>query len=235
MAQIATMRTLLVPAPLVPGVVVIAGDEAHHGRTVLRLAVGDTLRLADGAGCAGMATVTAVERDRLVVTVAAVEALPADPAALLTVVVAAPKGDRFTDLVRQLSELGVGAILPLRCERGERIPGLDRAQRVAAEALKQCRRGFLPAIGPVVDFPTLAGLPGRRIVLDREGQVANPGPPGPTVLIVGPEGGFTAAEREALVALPSSLVRLAGPVLRIETAALAAAAVWSAAWEGSRP
>ena len=229
------MRTLLVPAPLVPGTMVLTGDEAHHGRTVLRLAVGDALRLADGAGRAGEGAVVEVARDRLVVHLDTVAVLSADPAALLTVVVAAPKGDRFTDLVRQLTELGVGAILPLQCERGERLPGLDRAQRVAAEALKQCRRAFLPTIGPVVDFPTLAALPGRRIVLDREGQVANPGIPGPTVLIVGPEGGFTVDERQALVTMPSSLVRLAGPVLRIETAAFAAAAVWSAAWEGNRP
>lgn len=229
------MRTLLVPAPLIAGAVVVEGDEAHHGRTVLRLAVGEAVRLADGAGRAGGGTVVEVARHRLVVRIDLVESLPADPAALLTVAVAAPKGDRFPDLVRQLTELGVGAILPLRCERGERIPALDRAHRVAAEALKQCRRAALPAIGPVVDFPTLAALPGRRIVLDREGPVANPGPPGDTVLIVGPEGGFTEDERRALLAMPSSTARLAGPVLRIETAALAAAAVWSAAWEGSRP
>jgi len=229
------MRTLLVPAPLVPGIVVVDGDEAHHGRTVLRLAVGDAVRLADGAGLAGTGAVIEIARDRLSVRVDQVAAVPNDPAALLTVAVAAPKGDRFTDLVRQLTELGVGAILPLRCERGERLPGLDRAHRVAAEALKQCRRGFLPTIGPVVDFSTLAALPGRRIVLDREGLAANPGSPGPTVLIVGPEGGFTADERQALLAMPATLARLAGPVLRIETAALAAAAVWSAAWEGTRP
>jgi len=229
------MRTLLVPAPLVPGAVDVVGDEAHHGRTVLRLAVGDSVRLADGAGRAGEGTVAAVERARLVVQVVAVEQLAADPAALLTVAVAAPKGDRFTDLVRQLTELGVGAILPLQCERGERVPGLERAQRVAAEALKQCRRATLPRLGPVVDFPTLVTLPGRRIVLDRMGLVANPGAPVPTVLIIGPEGGFTPAERTTLLESPAEPVRIAGPVLRIETAALAAAAVWSAAWEGHQP
>lgn len=228
------MRTLLVPAPLVAGDMVVEGDEAHHGRSVLRLAVGDAVRLADGAGRAGAGVVRAVERHRVVVTMAQVEVLPDDPAALLTVAVAAPKGDRFTDLVRGLTELGVGVILPLACERGERIPALDRAQRVAAEALKQCRRARLPRLGPVVEIPTLAGQSGPRIVLDRTGACAQPGALTPTVLIIGPEGGFTDSELGALRAGGVVAARLAGPVLRIETAALAAAAVWAATWEASR-
>jgi 16S rRNA (uracil1498-N3)-methyltransferase len=228
------MRTLLVPAPLAAGEVVVEGDEAHHGRSVLRLAPGEALRLADGAGRAGVGVVAAVERHRLVVTLARVDLLGDDPATLLTVAVAAPKGDRFGDLVRGLTELGVGAILPLACARGERLPTLDRAARIAAEALKQCRRARLPTLGPVVEIPTLAGLSGQRIVLDRTGGCAQPGPPIPTVLIIGPEGGFTDDERRALRDGGVASVRLAGPVLRIETAALAAAAVWTAAWETTR-
>lgn len=228
------MRTLLVPAPLTAGEVVVEGDEAHHGRTVLRLAAGDPLRLADGDGRAGVGVVASVDRHRVTATVSQVDLLPDDPAALLTVAVAAPKGDRFTDLVRGLTELGVGAILPLACERGERIPTLDRAHRVAAEALKQCRRSRLPRLGPVVEIPTLAAHPGTRIVLDRTGACAQPGTPMPTVLIIGPEGGFTDHELRALRDGGVAAARLAGPVLRIETAAIAAAAVWSAAWEAAR-
>lgn len=228
------MRTLLVPPPLTVGDVTVEGDEAHHGRTVLRLAVGDTVRLADGDGRAGIGTITGVDRHRLQVAVPQVDPVPDDPAAALTVAVAAPKGDRFTDLVRGLTELGVGAILPLACTRGERIPSLDRAQRIAGEALKQCRRGRLPRLGPVVEIPTLAGQAGRRIVLDRTGACAQPGPLTPTVLIIGPEGGLTDQELGALRAGGVVSVRLAGPVLRIETAALAAAAVWTAAWETVR-
>lgn len=229
------MRTLLVAPPLRPGRVVVDGDEAHHGRTVLRLQAGEAVRLADGAGRAGPAVVAAVGRHEIACDLTAVETVADGPAAELTVVFAAPKGDRFTDLVRGLTELGVGAIRPLACTRGERVPALDRAQRVAAEALKQCRRGRLPAIGPVADFSTLRALGARRIVLDREGVVANPGRPGPTVLIIGPEGGFAPEERQELLAMPCEPVRLAAPVLRIETAALAAAAVWAAAWEAHRP
>ena len=229
------MRTLLVAAPLCSGLVDIVGDEAHHGRSVLRLGEGDVVRLADGAGAVAEGVVRRVGRHAIAIEVGPVDQPPSGPAQHLTVAVAAPKGDRFADLVRGLTELGVGAILPLICERGERIPGLDRARRVAVEALKQCRRPVLPRIGPVADFSTLKALPGRRIVLDPAGGPAQPGDPSPTVLIIGPEGGFTYDERQALLADGAVAVRLATPVLRIETAALAAAAVWSAAWEGVHP
>ena len=56
----------------------------------------------------------------------------------------------------------------------------------------------------------------------------------PTVLIIGPEGGFTDHEQRALHDSGVVAMRLAGPVLRIETAALAAAAVWTSAWETAR-
>jgi 16S rRNA (uracil1498-N3)-methyltransferase len=230
------MRTLLVPAPLTTGEMEVVGDEAHHGRTVLRLRPGDALRLADGAGLAGTATVLDVGRDRLRLEVASIETAPSSSAELLTVVVAPPKGDRFADLVRGLTELGVGCIRPLRCERGEREPGnLDRVRRVAAEALKQCRRGRLPQVGPVVDIPGLAAQGGALILLDRSGSAPDSRVPRPTTLVIGPEGGLTPDEVTALRAAGATTVRLAGAILRIETAALAATAVWASAWEHHHP
>lgn len=230
------MRTLLAPAPLAAGDLMLAGDEAHHGRTVLRLRPGDRVRVADGAGREGAAEVLAVERDALRLAVAGVGDLPAGPLAALTVATAVPKGDRFADLVRGLTELGVGRILPLACARGERVPAsLERVRRVAAEALKQCRRGHLPQVGPVVDIPGLAASGGDLIVLDRSGSAPRIGMVRPTTLVIGPEGGLAPEEVAALAAAGARTVRLAGPILRIETAALAAAAVWSATWEHPSP
>lgn len=227
------MRTLLVPSPLITGSLIVTGDEAHHGLRVLRLRPGDEVRLADGAGLSAVGRVLAVERDRLTVEVSALERLDSGPAFLLTVACAIPKGDRFGDLVRQLTELGIGVIRPLLCERGERLPGsLDRVRRIAAEALKQCRRGHLPVIGPAIDIPGLAASGSRLILLDRQGTFPDPGRPAPVTLVVGPEGGLSALETASLMAAQATMVRLAGSILRIETAALAAAAVWVAAWEG---
>jgi 16S rRNA (uracil1498-N3)-methyltransferase len=229
------MRTLLVTAPLSRGEIVVADEEAHHGLRVLRLRLGDRIRLADGAGRCGSGAVIALDRQSLRVDVDEMETLDDGPAALLTVACAAPKGDRFDDLVRGLTELGVGRILPLVTARSERIPAnLDRQRRVAGEALKQCRRGHLPVLGPLVDIRDLAAWQEPLIILDRAGAQPSTGKPRAMTLVVGPEGGLTVEEVASLIASGAQTMRLAGHVLRIETAALAAAAVWANAWEALR-
>ncbi len=229
-----SLRTLLVSPPLRLGTLVIEGDEAHHGRVVLRLRTGETVRLADGEGTAAKAVVTGVGREALEVEVELIEPVPPTAAELLTVACAVPKGDRFADLVRALAELGVGALRPLACERGERVPAnLDRQRRVAAEALKQCRRGRRMEIGPAVEVTALAASGARLIVLDPSGSAAAPGSPLATTLVIGPEGGLTEAELELLAS--ARRVRLASTILRIETAAIAASAVWIATWETGTP
>lgn len=225
------LRTLLVPAPLTAGPLDLDGDEAHHARSVLRLEAGDRVRLADGAGLAAEAEITACGKKGLTLLVGAPVVLDDGPASLLSVAVAPPKGDRLSDLVRGLTELGVGEIILLETERGERFPGNpDRLRRIAGEALKQCCRARLPALGAVTDIPALARSGASLTVLDRSGSPAAPGTPRPTTLVIGPEGGFTGGELAALQQAGATTVRLATPILRIETAALAAAAVWSAAW-----
>jgi 16S rRNA (uracil1498-N3)-methyltransferase len=225
------MRTLF-SSTWTQGHVSLAGDEAHHAIRVLRVRPGETLRLADGAGHAAVARVVAVDRDRLQLDCDPPVILPLDRCQALTVAVAPPKGDRWTDLVRGLTELGVGTIMPLLCERGERMPAsLDRARRVAVEALKQCRRSHLPHLTDPTPIAALAAAGQPVILCDPSGGPPRPGAIRPMVLAIGPEGGFTDAERASLLAAGATSVRVAGPVLRIETAALAAAAVWAAAWE----
>lgn len=226
------MRTLLAPGPLLAGSIRIEGDEAHHGRSVLRLEVNDRVRIADGAGWAVEAVITEVGRHHLTCAAETPVAVVDGPASLLTVALAPPKGDRFADTVRGLTELGVGTIQPLITHRGERLPSsFDRLERIAAEALKQCRRGCLPRIAPPLTLPALAAQGPACIVLDPAGTPAAPGRPAPVTLVIGPEGGLTTEEVALLRSAGAGLVRLARPILRIETAALAAAAVWASAWE----
>lgn len=224
-------RCLFARPPLGPGEMLLEGEEAHHAVRVLRLATGDHIRLVDGAGARGRARVVSVERKRLGLVVEAIERPARLPAGALRLVVAPPKGGRFDELVRQATELGCGRIDLLVCERASRPPPLERAQRIAREALKQCGGAHLPAIG-TAEIPTLA-RPGEAVILfDPQGRAPRPGRLAPTTLVVGPEGGLTGAEVAALAAAGAKRVRLVGSVLRIDTAGLAALAVWSAAWEG---
>jgi 16S rRNA (uracil1498-N3)-methyltransferase len=232
---VSSLRTLLVAPPLAPGTLVIDGDEAHHARVVLRLRPGDDIRVADGAGQAASAVVTGVGRDALEIEVAAVSTLPDPPAARLTIACALPKGDRLADLVRSLTELGIGALQPLSCARGERHAlNPERLTRISAEALKQCQRPRRLAIREPATLADLAADAASAVVLlDPRGTPARPGPCQATTLLIGPEGGWTEDEISACARLPR--MRLASTILRIETAAVAAAAVWSAAWEAAAP
>ncbi len=223
------MRTLLVPPPLAAGAVEITGPEAHHGRNVLRLAPGDRLRLCDGDGRDAIATVEAVERARILCTCGESLLHPPGAGAELRVAVAPPKAARWDRLVRQLTELGVGTIHPLQTARGERAPAGKRARRVAAEALKQCGRVRMPRLGPMWDISALLARPERCILCAPDGRAAHPSPPSATVLVIGPAGGFDPVEEEMLSGCER--VRLSAGILRSETAAVAAVAVWLNAWE----
>ncbi len=229
-----SMRCLLVPDELQAGTVSISDQEAHHALKVLRLQVGDQVKLCDGRGRWAEAKVTETSRHELQCEVHEVVHEQAPDASKLSVLVAAPKGSRFEDMVRSLTELGVGAIRVLITERSQRHVKLDRARRVAGEALKQCGRSYLPEIGPVVEFSTLTVDPDRHILLDPEGTVSTPGPVRDQELIIGPEGGLSPQEREHLISQGVKAVCLAPHILRIETAAVAAAAVWIADWESQQ-
>jgi 16S rRNA (uracil1498-N3)-methyltransferase len=139
---------------------------------------------------------------------------------------AIPKGDRPEWIVQKLTELGVARIGFVHCSRSvvrwdaaraERQ--MDRLRRVAREAAMQSRRVWLPeVVGPV----SLADLgPTGLAFADPEGSPL--GPP-VTRVVVGPEGGFTADE---LAAAPA-LVNVGALVLRVETAAMAAAVLLTA-------
>ena len=226
------MRTLWAASKLQAHVDIdLDEDEARHGRAVLRLQVGDAVRLIDGLGHWTEATVSAVGKKLLSLKTGSVQTDEPQSASQLHVYVAAPKGSRFEDMVRGLSELGVGTVSPLRCERSVRDPNVHRAQRVAREASKQCGRAYVTQVSDVVDFPSLADCNMPHILLDPHGKPPKPGPCAPTALVIGPEGGFTDEEIEQMQSWGAQPTRLASSILRIETAAIAAAAVWTAAWE----
>ena len=227
------------------------GPEGRHAATVRRLRVGERLAVTDGFGALAQCVVTAVGRDRLELDVVAREsAAPAVPR--LVVVQALVKGERSELAAELVTEVGVDEVVPWEAERcvSRWIPGRSDRKwgQAVAEAAKQARRAWWPAVSDAVTTATLAervvqvtAAGGYAYVLHEEATTALvdvlPGPDAPEVLtVVGPEGGISPGELDALSAAGARAVRLGPTVLRASTAGAAAAAVLLAAtgrWGGT--
>ncbi|HEV8630609.1 MAG TPA: RsmE family RNA methyltransferase [Thermoanaerobaculia bacterium] len=240
--------TLVVTATELQGDRVVLRDEAYrHLFRARRLGREDRLRLTDGAGRARFAAIAELDRRQAVLRL--LGPAPAnDPRRRVTLLVATPRPERAAWLVEKATELGVAAIGFLASSRSVReidAKGLARLQRVAVAALEQCGGASLPRLsGPhrSVELPALlAGT--RGYVLDPAATTPLPvADADPVTVLVGPEGGWAADELAALgelsfgglpVAaaggeLAAAAVRgasLGSRILRVETAAVAAAAL----------
>jgi 16S rRNA (uracil1498-N3)-methyltransferase len=225
------ITVLLDPAALEGGEARLEGDTYHHLFRVRRLAVGERLRLTDGRGRARWGEVAAVDRESGRVRLG--DPAPShEPTLRVELLVAALKRERASWLVEKATEIGVAAVRFLHTERTPRELGpgtFARLRRVAAAALEQCHRARLPEITGMHgwdELPSLlADLPDRRF-LDPAGDPAGAGgEPAPVALLVGPEGGWTGGERDELLAAGCRPMTLGPRVLRVETAAVAGAAL----------
>jgi 16S rRNA (uracil1498-N3)-methyltransferase len=196
----------------------------HHLRRVLRLRPGAEVCAGDGAG--GYRPCVLGADGGLEPAGPACRVAPRPASDLVTVAFAPPKGDRTDLVVTKLTELGIDRILLVRAERsvvrrdGDRAGrALERLTRLSRAAAAQCRRLHLPEVAEA-DMADLlsAGAP----LADLDGRSPAPGD---RVLLVGPEGGWSATERALADARGGGRVRLAEHVLRAETAAIAAGVV----------
>lgn len=235
------MTTLLVtPDELAAGEVVVEGDAYRHLFRARRLAVGDPLRVVDGRGQARFAVVAAVDRRRGAVTLG--DEVPGnDPPHRVELLVGSPKKERASWLVEKASELGVTAVRFLETERSPRDYGpgtFERFDRMARSALEQCGGARLPEITGIhawSEVPDLlAGTTDRFVLHVDPGDTASPlawsDPSAASrgdsraALLVGPEGDWTDEEAAELLDLGCRAVHLGVRVLRVETAAVVAAA-----------
>lgn len=224
------MITLLVePGEFAGDELWVEGDRHRHLFRARRLAVGDRLRLVDGAGRARRAAVERLDRGRALLRLSAAETVPGARREV-ELLVAPPRPPRATWLVEKATELGVTTIRFVGGERAPRDYGeatLERLRRVAVAALEQSRQARLPEISGVHRWSELAvllaGCADRRR-LDRGGEPWRPGVDGGRLaLVVGPEGGWSESEVAALDELGCRATALGPTVLRLETAAVVAA------------
>lgn len=228
-----TPTVLLTPEELARDTVEVTGETYRHLFRAARQAVGDRLRLVDGRGTARFAEVTAV--DRRAGHLRLLGPAPAnEPDYALTLIVGTPKKERAAWLVEKATELGVVAIAFVASVRSPRELGpgsLERLDRVAAAAVEQCGRSTLPTITGVHSWHEvprlLADSPDRWVLAptaDSPGWGDARTRAG--AALIGPEGGFTPEELAELIQLDCRPVSLGARILRVETAAVVAAARW---------
>ena len=199
-------------------------EEAHLFR-ILRARPGETVSLLDGRGAVGTAV---VEPDRQL-RLESKRTVP-PPVRRLHLYFAPPKKQKLDVLLKQAVELGVYELVPVLCEHSVVQPGessvAGRWVDLLFEACKQSGNPFLPAV--VSPMPFAAALDracetcGALIVgSNRTGVFPDLGTASDVAFFVGPEGGFTDAETEAMFAAGALPLRIGDWTLRVETAAIA--------------
>jgi 16S rRNA (uracil1498-N3)-methyltransferase len=239
---------LYVTALLAPGAwVELSAGQAHHLRSVLRLGIGSTVEVFNADDGEWLCRITDFDKKRARLTVEhRLRTAESEPD--LWLLFAPIKRARLDWLVEKATELGASALMPVWTvrTRAERL-NLERLRAHAVSAAEQSERLSVPELRlPEALDRVLTAWPAERrlVVCDETGAGEPIGKalarlsPGPAALLVGPEGGFDQTELDALGKLSFvSRVGLGPRVLRAETAAVAALAVFQAIagdWAGTR-
>lgn len=233
---------LFVETPLAEGASLrIEGNQAHYLVNVMRLAEGAVVKLFDDVSGEYSARVSARGKRDLMLTI---ESLlrPREAVPDFWLCAAPIKKARFDFLAEKACELGVARFVPVLTDRAvvDKVKD-DRLRGTMIEAAEQCERTALPEIAPLTRLDALlkAWPEGRHLFFADERLHEGGGASlaqalqrhtGPAAVLIGPEGGFTDAENAAIAAHPAAVPVSLGPrILRAETAAIAATAVWMAA------
>jgi len=214
-------------------------EQLHHLKDVLRLKVNDGVSISDGEGNDYAGVITGIDKRQVEIKVKQVRS--ANKTSIkLTVACAIPKGSRMDEVIDYLTQLGVECIIPMRTERtvvkldsAKTEARLKRWQKIAQSAAQQSQRSRIPVIESVARFedvilssqdydlkliPNLSGerKPIREVVAETR--------PKDVIVLVGPEGDFTAEEVGLALSQGFIAVSLGDTVLRVATAAIAVAA-----------
>ena len=218
---------------------VITGEDAKHTGTVLRMKAGDLAVICDGEREDCLCRISAVNKEQVEFKVLDRQSNEAEPDVFVTLYQCMPKGDKMDFIVQKATELGVSKIVPVLSKRCVSRPDdksfvkkIQRWQKIAEEAAKQCGRGKIPEIGEQREFRTAVteysgsktgilfyecgGAQLSEIVDSSIKELR---------FFVGSEGGFEAEEAEFAREHGIAAATLGKRILRCETAPLAALAI----------
>jgi len=214
----------------------ITGEDARHISRVLRMGPGREIIISDTKGVDYTCRILTESTDLVTVRIISSAPCKAETKTPIKLYQAMPKGDKLEHIIQKAVELGAAEVTPVMTSRCISRPGargmerkLQRWQRIAYEAAKQSGRGIIPAVKPLLNFSdaicemSKSGLailfyeesesPLRSIAVNEPESVA---------VMIGSEGGFSAAEAEFAREKGVFAVSLGPRILRCETAPVCA-------------
>ncbi|MFH1777915.1 MAG: 16S rRNA (uracil(1498)-N(3))-methyltransferase [Candidatus Omnitrophota bacterium] len=234
-------RFYVPPENIKDNTIEISGTEAHHLTHVLRKKIGEKIIIIDGQGKEYLTKIRKIHGQKITADVLSAKSILPEKLNL-TLACALAKGNRIDYVVEKCTELGVKKIIPLltkntvvKIERDGKKK-LNRWQKIAISAAKQCGCTMLPEITPVMNFKEV--LP--QISQYELSLIAAPGYNGITfkqitqkfkqlndvLVFIGPEGDFSKAEIKEAVVAGCEVFGLGKNILRTDTAAIVASALF---------
>ena len=230
-------RFFIDPAEFMPDFMVLTGENASHAK-VLRLKCGEEVVVCDGQGSEAVCVISDISPDQISVAVQHQQTAETEAAVKVSVYMAFSKGDKFEHVIQKATELGAYEIVAFPSARCVSRPDekslkkkLERWQKIAESAAKQCGRGLIPQVqvlnsysealrrAATADCPILFYENERATTL----KMALQERPYKTVsLLTGPEGGLEQKEVEAAMEAGLMVCTLGKRILRCETAPLCA-------------
>ena len=225
---------------------IITGSDVGHIARVLRMEPGDELLLCDGEGYDYDAVIESISKDEIVASILRSYPCKNEPETEVTLYQGLPKQGKMEWIIEKCTEMGITTIVPVQMTRSvvklskeQAEKKVERWQKTAREAAKQCGRGRIPKVTmPVTitelsksDLPDFLLFPyeAERASAVREALTGNKAKT--AGIFIGPEGGFDPVEVEFLQALGAHTVTLGPRILRTETAGICALSVLLYEWD----
>jgi len=240
------MIRLHIPHDLAAGAeLALDPGQSRYLAAVMRQVAGDEVLLFNGRHGEWRSRITVVGKRAVGVKAERLER-PQTVGPDLDLIIALVKRGRLETIIEKAAELGARRVRLVTSERTNADRArVERLTAIATEASEQTGRLDVPEIFEPVKLERLIKdwKPGRRLLFCDEAGDAKPvqdalagAAAGPWGVLIGPEGGFSAKEREALRALDYATPATLGPrILRADTAAISALTLWQAAlgdWRG---
>lgn len=224
------------------GISVTEKEDIHHITKVLRLKKGDKIDISDCVEWEYKAEIVDIESEVVLAKILDKQKFAREPELKITLFQGLPKQGKMELIIQKAVELGVWKIVPVFTDRsivtdnGKMGKKIDRWQKIADEAVKQCKRGIIPQIGEELKFREMMDQletfdlvlfpyenENNRSIKDSLRGITEK--PKKLAVIIGPEGGFSEKEAMDLKTSGADCVTLGKTILRTETAGLAAIAM----------